>query len=104
MTGRQPDYQNLKKYKKTQKKGLLDSLKGKETLTEDDIAAVLAHELGHVLMKIKHPNLKHKMNEGGADLFSLELLKGAGYCPAAASFLERTCALVAASGFILNEI
>ena len=77
-------FEDLKKYKNTKKRGLYDELKDKE-LTEDHIAAVIAHELGHVLMKVKHPGVEYKKNEEGADIYGLEILKGAGYCPAAES-------------------
>jgi len=77
---------DLEKYKKAQcRADFLESLSGKGFLTEDDIAAVLAHELGHVYMQIKEPEVQAKINETSSDIFAVSLLKEAGYSPAAIS-------------------
>lgn len=53
-----------------------------EILTEEEIAAVLAHELGHPALKT--------VNEERADAFALSLLRRAGYDPhALASFMKK---------------
>ena len=54
-----------------------------KTFTEDDIAAVLAHELGHILDRIELPGVQGKANETAADIFAVKLLQKAGYNPGA---------------------
>lgn len=55
-----------------------------EDLSEDHVAAVLAHELGHIVSSLQDNNRSDKINELAADVRSMELLQKSGYAPKAA--------------------
>lgn len=55
-----------------------------ENLSEDHVAAVLAHELGHIVSFLNGNDRLDKVNELAADIRSMELLQRAGYAPKAA--------------------
>ena len=68
-------------------KGLLKNAK-----SEDELAGVIAHELGHLLLHEKHKEADHhnKVEESMADMKGVDLLRTAGYDPKGVIyFLER---------------